>query len=76
MDLALHRSLQLMATASAEGQHEQDDGWLGMGLCDGTRQETGRGDTTERRGMGLPSVCWLSLAGERKEKQKEKATQR
>lgn len=60
-----------------------DDWWFGLRSCDGTKQEIGnkklkrgRDDRERARGTGLPSVCWLSLAGRRTEKQKEKATQR
>lgn len=77
---SLHKSLQLMCLQQAlRAGHEMNGGWMMGGLVSGCvtgnwKLKLGRDD--RETGTGLPSVCWLSLAGRRKEKQKEKATQR
>lgn len=48
-----------------------DDGCFGIRLCDGTGKLEVGGDDRET-GTGLPSVCWLSLAGRRKKRSKKK----
>lgn len=79
---SLHKSLQLMCLQQAAlgagcGMNgERMLGSLASGCVTGQNKELGRDDRERETGTGLPSVCWLSLAGRRKEKQKEKATQR
>lgn len=70
----LHRSLEEMWLQQALNMRWMDDGCFGIRLCDGTEKLKVGGDDRET-GTGLPSVCWLSLAGRRRKKRSKKKKQ-
>lgn len=76
---SLHKSLRLTCLQQALRARRDDERQFVSGCVTVTKQWRGNygGGVDDREtGTGLPSACWLSLAGRRKEKQKEKATQR